>query len=348
MKKATNESIRIAGYISQFLNDYAPSQKTSSVNTLRSYQNALSLYLTFLENEKKVQCTGLAGNCFTRMVIEEWIRWLKEKRGCSPESCNNRLASMRAFLKYLGSRDVAYLYLYQEATGIPRQKCVKKKVSGLTREAVKALLESPDPFSKTDRRDMAFMILLYGTATRLDEVLSMKNKHLNLDIEKPCASIVGKGRKIRTLYLLPKVVAHLKQYQKEFHGTSPDPEAYVFYSRNAGKYGKMTQPAMDKVLKKHAKAAHETCKDVPLRLHAHQLRHAKASHWLEDGMNIIQISFLLGHEQLQTTMIYLDITTEDKAMALATLEDENDKKVSPKWKKTDGSLVDYCGIPRKR
>ena len=110
----------------------------------------------------------------------------------------------------------------------------------------------------------------------------------------------------------------------------------------------MTQPAMDKVLKKHAKAAHETCKDVPLRLHAHQLRHAKASHWLEDGMNIIQISFLLGHEQLQTTMIYLDITTEDKAMALATLEDENDKKVSPKWKKTDGSLVDYCGIPRKR
>lgn len=348
MKKATNESIRIAGYVSQFLNEYAPSQKTNSTNPLRSYRNALSLYLTFLENEKKVQCTDLAGNCFTRMVMEEWIRWLKEKRGCSPESCNNRLASMRAFLKFLGSRDVAYLYLYQEATGIPRQKCVKRKVSGLTREAVKALMESPDPSSKTGRRDMAFMVLLYGTAARLDEVLSMKNKHLNLDVEKPCASIVGKGNKIRTLYLLPKVVAHLKQYQKEFHGPSPDPEAYVFYSRNAGKYGKMTQPAMDKVLKKHAKAAHETCKDVPLRLHAHQLRHAKASHWLEDGMNIIQISFLLGHEQLQTTMIYLDITTEDKAMALATLEDENDKKVSPKWKKTDGSLVDYCGIPRKR
>ena len=233
---------------------------------------------------------------------------------------------MRAFLKFLGSRDVAYLYLYQEATGIPRQKCVNKKISGLTRKAVKALLESPDPFSKTGRRDMAFMILLYGTAARLDEVLSMKNKHLNLDVEKPCASIVGKGSKIRTLYLLPKVVAHLKQYQKEFHGSSPDPEAYVFYSRNAGKYGKMTQPAMDKVLKKHA----------------------KASHWLKDGMNIIQISFLLGHEQLQNTMIYLDITTEDKAMALATLEDENDKKVSPKWKNADGSLVDYYGIPRKR
>ena len=44
----------------------------------------------------------------------------------------------------------------------------------------------------------------------------------------------------------------------------------------------------------------------------YEFRHAKASHWLEDGMNIVQISFLLGHEQLQTTMTYLDITTEEK------------------------------------
>ena len=64
-------------------------------------------------------------------------------------------------------------------------------------------------------------------------------------------------------------------------------------------------------------------------------------------MSIVQISFLLGHEQLQTTMIYLDITTEEKAKALATLEDENDKKVSAKWKNSDGSLVNFCGVRKK-
>lgn len=53
MKKATNESIRIAGHVSRFLDEYVPLQKTDSINTLRSYQNALALYLTFLENEKK-------------------------------------------------------------------------------------------------------------------------------------------------------------------------------------------------------------------------------------------------------------------------------------------------------
>jgi site-specific recombinase XerD len=59
------------------------------------------------------------------------------------------------------------------------------------------------------------------------------------------------------------------------------------------------------------------------KLGVYSIEHAKASHWLEDGMNIVQISFLLGHANLQTTMMYLDITTEQASKALATLEDED-------------------------
>jgi len=88
---------------------------------------------------------------------------------------------------------------------------------------------------------------------------------------------------------------------------------------------------------------------VPLSLHAHQLRHAKATHWLDDGMNIVQISFMLGHEQLQTTMAYIDITLEQELKALATLEDESDKKVSKKWKNVKGDLASFCGVkPMKK
>ena len=102
--------------------------------------------------------------------------------------------------------------------------------------------------------------------------------------------------------------------------------------------------AISKRLKEYAGIAHKTCADVPLNLHAHQIRHAKATHWLEDGMNIVQISFLLGHEQLETTMVYLDITTEHEAKALATLEDENEKNVSKKWKVSNDSLASFCGV----
>ena len=80
---------------------------------------------------------------------------------------------------------------------------------------------------------------------------------------------------------------------------------------------------------------------------AHQFRHAKASHWLEDGMNIDQISFLLGHKQIETTMVYLDITQEDEVKALATIESESDSKVTKKWRNPDGSLLEFCGISIK-
>jgi site-specific recombinase XerD len=136
----------------------------------------------------------------------------------------------------------------------------------------------------------------------------------------------------------------MKRYIQEYHGAAPDSEAYVFYSRNTGSHGKMSQTAISKMLKKHALKAHEMCPDVPLDLHAHQFRHAKASHWLEDGMNIVQISFLLGHEQVQTTMVYLDITTEQEAQALATLEDEADKNVPAKWKGKGDTLAGFCGV----
>lgn len=75
------------------------------------------------------------------------------------------------------------------------------------------------------------------------------------------------------------------------------------------------------------------CEDVSLNLHAHPFRHAKASHWLENGMNIAQISYLLGHECIQTTMAYLDITTEQEEKALETLENESQKEHGKKMEK---------------
>lgn len=187
------------------------------------------------------------------------------------------------------------------------------------------------------RRDLALIAALYGTAARIDEILSLTVGQLHLDARTPHVTILGKGHKMRTLYLLPKAVAHLKSHLKEFHGGIAAPDAYVFYSRNAGPHGKMSQMAASKRLKRHAQTARQSCVEVPLDFHAHQLRHAKASHWLEDGMNIVPISLLLGHEQLQTTMVYLDVTIEQKAKALATLEDENSRKV-PKKSKTPKPL----------
>jgi hypothetical protein len=65
-------------------------------------------------------------------------------------------------------------------------------------------------------------------------------------------------------------------------------------------------------------------------------------------MNIVQISFLLDHEQLETTMKYLDITTEQETKALATLEDETSKSLPKKWKSPDGGLAGFCGAKQMK
>jgi len=270
--------------------------------------------------------------------------WLTKKRESSPETCNNRLATLRAFLKYLGSRDVSLLFLSQDASQIPRRKTFRKKINGMSKKAMQVLLSKPDISTRTGRRDLVLLIVMYNTAARIDEILSMKIAHLQLKTEKPNVTVIGKGRKIRTLYLLPKAVTHLKKYLLDFHQEKPNPESYVFYSRNTGVMGKMSQPAVNKQLRKYAVSARSTCDEVPINLHAHQIRHAKASHWLEDGMNIVQISFLLGHSNIQTTMGYLDITTEQESKALATLEEENNRNISKKWKTDMGRLAAFCGV----
>lgn len=345
MRKNNTEAAKISGYISEFLYDYAPCFLTDSEHTLKSYKDALTLYVTFLEAEG-ITPNSLDKKCFEKAMLEKWIKWLRETRRCCPDTCNVRLGSLRTFLEFLGSRDIGLLYLYQEAGSIKRQKCEKKKVSGLTRDAVAAMLEAPDLSTKTGKRDIVFMTVLYATAGRLDEIRSIRISHLHLDVHKPYINLCGKGGKMRTAYLLPRAVAHIRIYLKEFHGESPDPDAFLFYSRVGGKNTKLTETALDKRIKLYARAAHEKCSDVPLNTHAHQFRHAKASHWLEDGLNVVQISFLLGHEQLSTTMRYLDITTEDKINALATLESEKEKNTNRKWKKHDGSLSDFCGLKR--
>ena len=60
----------------------------------------------------------------------------------------------------------------------------------------------------------------------------------------------------------------------------------------------------------------------------------------------MQIRFLLGHENLNTTMKYLDITNEEKVKALATLETEEEHNTPKKWRNNEASLSAFLGLTR--
>ncbi len=340
----TNEAAAWSNYIREWLEVYIPSVCGSSPCTLKAHRVALSLYIHYLEDVMKVSVRTFSSSCFKRQNIERWLLWLGRERGNSPETCNNRLASIRVFLKFVYGKDVVHASLYNDSLLIPRRKTAKKKVHGMSKEAVEAILAAPSTTTIAGRRDRMLMTLMYATAARISEILSIKLGDVHLSEERPYILICGKGRKYRPLYLLPKVVTNLKAYMKEMHGSHPSQDAYLFYSRNNGIYGRLTEVAVNKQIKKHAEIARRTCGDVPENVHAHMFRHAKSSHWLKSGMSIVQISYLLGHSSINTTMRYLDITTEEEMEALATLEDEKTSNVPKRWHGKTRLLAAKMGV----
>lgn len=343
MKKKANEAVKeISRYTYDWITSYIPTLRTNSRHTTRNYRIAVSLYIAYLE-EVGFNETNFNTDCFSANRVNEWLKWLKEKRMCSNRTCNCRLASLKCLIKYFGIRNPTYRYLYQDVSdSVKHLKEPKCKVTGLTKEAVKAIFSIPDTKTAKGLRDLTLMELEYGTATRIDEVLSLKLSQIYLKAEKPYITVIGKGSKIRSAYLMSGLVDTLKKYIKVFHGDKPEAEDFLFYSSWHGEKAKLSQEAVRKRLKMYATKAHELCDDVPLDLHSHMWRHAKATHWLEDGINIVEISKLLGHESLETTMKYQDITSQQQLAALATIEEEKNASVVKLWKQPDaGNIRDF-------
>ena len=215
MRKNKAEAALFARYISEFLYDYAPCFLTHSDHTIKSYRDTINLYVAFLEGEG-ITPSSFGRKAFEKPLIEKWIQWLISERHSCPDTCNVRLGSLRVFLEYIGSKDICLLYLYHEAKTIKRQKCQKKKVKGLTRDAVSSILDAIDTTSMIGRRDMALLSLLYGTAARIGEIQALTMKDLHLNSVKPYILLHGKGGKIRTAYLLPRMTANLHGYIAEF------------------------------------------------------------------------------------------------------------------------------------
>ena len=327
MTKINNKALEIIEYINKYLNEYLKNVKTTSKNTLKGYKDSLKIYLEYLELNG-ITTMKLNYDCFSIERIENWLVYLKEIRKNSNQTINLRLIGLKVFLEFLGKKDISLLYIYSSASTIEKRKAIKPKVKSVSKVGIQCFFDIINQKSKTGRRDLTMYVLMYNTAARLDEILSLRLCDLQLDVVNPYVTIIGKGNKMRTLYLLPKTVEYLKNYIQENHLNS-NKNDFLFFSKIKGKQFKLTEQAIEKQVKKWAEIANAISSEVPINLHPHQFRHSAATHWLDDGMNIVQISYLLGHESLETTMIYLEITTAQKAKALETLPDLTTEKV---WK----------------
>lgn len=340
-KRPSAEGAALARLVHDFIWDYVPEHLSPSGHTQRSYKTALTLYVGWL-GSIGVTPETLSASDFGAERIEGWLSWLASERGNCPQTCNARLSAIRMFARYASRHDRAFANLEFEAMAVPLRKAPKAKVEGMSEAAVSAITHAPDQLDRNGRRDTALMVALYATACRIGELLSMRASQLHLDDAHPHAIVVGKGGKSRCVYLPDRAVDHMRAYLGEFHGGAPSPDSYVFYSRNhpAGTHP-LSQDAARKMLRKHARSARELCPDVPPDVTPHRFRHARATHWLEQGIALAQVSLLLGHASIETTMTYLDITVDAEAEAMQSLAGAPEPK---RWKGNEAAILAFCGL----
>ena len=144
--------------------------------------------------------------------------------------------------------------------------------------------------------------LLYGCGLRCQEVRNLELKHI--DFHRKLIHIVqSKGNKDRYVPLSEHLIRGIKKYISAQH-----PKTYLFEGsgnpEGKGFDGRYSQRGVQWAVKTVAKQA-----GVLKEVHTHMLRHTYATHLLEDGVNILTVQKLMGHANIDSTMIYLHVCT---------------------------------------
>lgn len=330
--------------LTRFLSDYLPSQRNVSTNTIKSYRDTFKQVLMYFDLEMNIKPEHLTFEKIKTEKIRDFLFWLEKIRNVSINTRNQRLAAIHSFYRYTQSEHPENIFECQKILGIPFKKREKKTIEFLSQECLKYILEQPDTSKKKGRRDLTIMATFYDTGARVQELIDLKMRDVRLT--KPATiTLTGKGNKRRSVPIMEKTRNLLDNYMSENrlleNGKQDHP---LFYNSNKRPF---TRPGITYILEKYLKQAKESHPEVLYsdKLTPHMVRHTKAMHLLEAGVNLIYIRDLLGHVNVTTTEIYLRANTETKRKALESAYMEVVPQDIPVWDEDTDILAwlqDFC------
>lgn len=227
--------------------------------------------------------------------IGDFIR-IQSKNEMSTSTIARRLSSLKNFYVFLEKEDFVHLPMVDVET----PKGAKHLPSILSIEQVEQLLEAPDLDKPEGQRDRAMLEVMYASGLRVSELLSLKMK--NISFERNIITIIGKGNKQRKVPFGEFAKEYLLNYIE--HGRKKNPGArsdLVFLNR----YGEqVSRQYFFLQVKKYAERV-----GIKEDISPHTLRHCFATHLLESSADIRTVQEMLGHSNIATTQIYLNIST---------------------------------------
>lgn len=239
----------------------------------------------------------------TRAVLERYQRhlWLHRKTDGSPLSLSTQetlLNPLRAFCKWL-ARENHILYNPASELVLPRSPRQLPKAL-LSVAEVEHVLNQPDVTELTGLRDRAILETLYSTGMRRLELANLGV--FDVDLARGTVMIrQGKGRKDRLIPIGARAGTWIQRYLDEVRPQllARGDERALFVTDYGEPFERNRLSDLVKKYMRHAGIAHGSC---------HALRHACATHMLENGADIRFIQALLGHAELSTTQIYTQVS----------------------------------------
>ena len=324
-------------YISDFISRYLPHEKGASNNTIIAYRDTFVLLIEYLQKEKQLKVEKLTLDKVTKKVILDYLDWLQSTRNCGNTTRNARLAAIHSFYRFLQHEDLGHLYECQKILSIRFKRSQNKSIIYLTIEAMKLLLQQPDYSTTKGRRDLALLSLMYDTGARVQEIIDLTPSMLRLD-PPPVIKIIGKGNRARVVPMLDAQTGHLKNYLKENRLESDAANKYPLFFNSRKE--KLTRAGVHYIVQKYFTMARKENKMLlPEKISCHSLRHSKAMHLLQAGVNLVYIRDILGHVSVQTTEIYAKVDSKQKRKALEKAYVNINPDETAKWTKNENLIM---------
>ncbi len=300
-------------HLTSFLSDYLPLQRNVSKNTIKSYRDTFKLLLLFCEQEEVIPIEKLTMKKLSPELITGFLNWLETERKSSISTRNLRLTAIHSFFRYAQAESPESLYHYQKVLAIPVKKKRQTIVEHLSPEGIKILLEQPDKTTSQGRRDLTLISLMYDSGARVQEIIDLSVKDF-IPGSNPVLIITGKGNKTRRVPIMKNTATLVEAYIFENRLGQAHKTDYPLFTNK--QHNKLSKEGVAYVVNKYAVMAHEVSDKVPEKVRCHMLRHSKAVHLLQAGVNLIYIRDFLGHSDIKTTEIYARADAELKRKAL--------------------------------
>ncbi len=315
-------------YTTRFFESYLPGSRNVSENTILSYRDTFSKLLTYLRDCCNIEPDKVTFKDIDHTTVENFLSYLENDQHCSLATRNQRLAALKSFFRYVEVERPDLLFKWQSILEIKNKKAPKPVIDYLTGDETKLLLEQPDTSLQKERRDLALLSLMYDSAARVQEICDLTVRSVSLKTPA-IVRLYGKGRKTRDVPLDEPCVKILRQYMTENHLDRKEMlDTPLFYN---SRREKLSRSGVSYILSKYIERANENGGNISTKITPHCLRHSKAMHMVEAGINLIYIRDYLGHESIDTTQVYATANPEVRRKAISKMEEKTSAPSMPDW-----------------